>query len=290
MTKIIVANNAGACYGVNRSLDIVKDTSKKFTNVAVYGQLIHNPSIIKELKNKFNIDTVKCFDDFNKMNVSTVIIRSHGIVYTFLEKFKNTNINVVDATCPYVKKVQQTANLLAKKYSNVIIVGKDGHPEVEGVRSYILKENAKCFIIPSVKILEAKLDKLKNIKGIIGVVSQTTQSVETLNNIVEKLNEFNIKIDVKNTICSATKKRQEAAKKLSKIVDVMFVLGGYNSSNTSHLAEICRNYCTNTFHIESFSDVNLQYIKEVNCIGITAGASTPQSQIQKFISMLEKSL
>lgn len=284
--EIIVAKNAGACYGVTRSLDLALQTSKSIGKVATLGELIHNPLVVKNLFDKYRIFTVTSVEEAKDKGIETIIIRSHGVPLEVLEEAKASGIKVVDATCPYVKNVATAASLLASLYPAVIIVGKEGHPEVESVASYIRAAGSKCCIFETVAKANKFLPELLKLSGKIGVVSQTTQSVEVFNDIVKFLEDNGLKTEVENTICVATKKRQESAIELSKQVDAMLVIGGHNSSNTNHLAELCRENCNKVYHIECESELNEVDLTGVNKLGITAGASTPKSQIDDIIRLL----
>lgn len=287
--EIFIAKEAGACYGVNRSLEIACDASKKSKNVATFGPLIHNPLVVEKLRLQYGINKVENIDQAIKNKVDTLVIRSHGVTIDILDKANKEGLKIVDSTCPYVKKVQETAKDLAIKFGHVVVVGKAGHPEVESVCSYISDSNAQYYVLQSNEEIDKHIDLLKGAKT-LGVVSQTTQSAEVFDNIVNKLKTSGLRLSVKNTICGATKKRQNAAEELSKSVDAFIVLGGYNSSNTNHLADICKKHCPNTFHIETFDDLNITKIKNCKKLGISAGASTPQNQIDELIEKINKSI
>lgn len=285
---IVIAKEAGACYGVNRSLDIVKDAAKDYKNTATYGSLIHNPIVVEQLRNDYAVDKIESLDTVSSHNVETLVIRSHGVVLDVLNKAEEMGLNIIDATCPHVKKVQDTAAKLAEELGHVIVIGKTGHPEVEGVCSYVAAKDAKFYVLQKKDELENTLPHLKKIEGKIGVVSQTTQSVDVFNVLIEAMEKQGLDLKVKNTICGATKHRQEAAEELSKKVDAIIVLGGHNSSNTTHLAELCSKHCKKTFHVENFDEFSINDINGCEHIGLTAGASTPQSQIEDFINTLEQ--
>lgn len=288
--NIFIADNAGACYGVNRSLDIVKEASQENLNVATLGDLIHNPIVVKNLKNKYNIGSVDSVESAKNININNLVIRSHGVPIDLIKKAKEFNIKILDATCPHVKHVQDTAKYLALLYPAVIIIGKSGHPEIESVSSYVLSNGTKCFVGQTIKELNNYIPQLKKLNSKIGVVSQTTQSLNVFNKMINYLQEQGIKLDIKNTICSATKQRQKSAIELSKRVDAIIVLGGKNSSNTNHLADLCKENCNIVIHIEQPDELDLTQLQNVKNLGITAGASTPKSQIDSLVNYLNQLL
>lgn len=284
--KILVANNAGACYGVNRSLDIVEKASSDEKNIATLGELIHNPKVVLDLKSKYGIDSVSSVEDAKSNDIDTLIVRSHGIAVDVYKQAEQANIELIDATCPYVKNVQTTASVLAGLYPAVIIVGREGHPEVESVSSFILEQGSKCFVVQTKEQIDKYIDEILALNDSIGIVSQTTQSAEVFDDMVDYLKSKGVKLEIENTICAATKKRQSAACDLSKKVDVMIVLGGKNSSNTNHLADLCSKNCDKVYHIESAEELDLSLLDGIGVLGITAGASTPKSQIDSLLSYL----
>lgn len=284
--QINIANNAGACYGVNRSLDIVKDAASKYTNIATLGDLIHNPAVVKDLRDKYSIKSVESVSQAVESGIEVLIIRSHGVSLDVIDQAKSAGIKIIDATCPYVKNVQNTAMILAGLYPAVIIIGKLGHPEIESVASYVKAQSTKCFIVQTKQEIDRILPELKSINDSIGVVSQTTQSAPVFDEIVDYLSSQGIKLEIENTICASTKKRQNAAIELSKKSQAMIVLGGKNSSNTNHLADLCKDNCEHVYHIETANELNPKWLENVSNLGITAGASTPKEHIEKLLSYL----
>lgn len=285
--EICVAKNAGSCYGVTRSLDLAMQTAKSGGLVATLGELIHNPLVVQELNDKYGVSSVESVDEAKAKEIEKLIIRSHGISLEILDELKNTDIEIIDATCPYVKNVASSASLLAGLYPAVIIIGKAGHPEVESVASYIRSASTKCYIGETAEEIDVFLPELLELNDSVGVVSQTTQSVEVFEDIVRYLQEKGINTEVENTICVATKKRQESAAELSKQVDAMLVIGGHNSSNTNHLATLCRENCINVYHVESMEELKEVNLSGIDKLGITAGASTPKSQIDKILDEIK---
>ena len=258
--KVIKADKLGFCFGVKRAVDIALKTPSDHKKVSTYGPLIHNASVTQKLKDQ-NIEII---DHLDQQDEGTVIIRSHGVSSKVYEDAENKKIEIVDCTCPFVKKVHQ----IVKKYSDlnykIIILGDENHPEVKGIIGWC--KDAK--VINTIE--EAK--KLK--EGKYCVVAQTTLNQSFWYEIKEVLKGYE-SIEFFNTICSATKERQDAAIDLAKKVDCMIVIGGYDSSNTKKLYEICKKICEKTVHIEKISDLVMTNMLNCGIIGITAGASTP---------------
>ena len=280
MVKITIADSAGFCFGVKRAIDLVQDIASKNDKVYTFGPLIHNPQEIQRLEK----ENIKVVEDFSKIEKGVLVLRTHGIQLNIYEKLlTKKNIELVDATCPFVKRAQDIVKELSKDINTkqIIIVGEKRHPEVVALVSY---GKEKCLIV------EDKKD-VKNVKktDIIYVVSQTTQSPRNFDRIVEEISKIS-KVKVFNTICRATFDRQSSAKKLAKEVDVMIVIGGKNSGNTTRLYQICSNI-TKTYHIETVDEIEKSWFKNMDKIGITAGASTPDwiiNNIERRIEELTK--
>ena len=275
--EVLLAKNAGACYGVQRALDLALEASEAEGPVHTLGQLIHNPGVVADLEEK-GVHVAEKPEDVAE---GTVIIRSHGVMPQVYEQLAASGLNIVDATCPHVARAQKAAAELANSGCRVIVVGEAGHPEVEGLRAYAQREGMKVDVVPSPDAVPADL------RAPIGIVVQTTQRRENLDAIVDAIRAQGIEPDVKRTICSATRLRQDAAAELSERVDAMVVIGGKNSSNTTRLAEICAATCPRAFHVESADEIEASWFDGCSSVGITAGASTPEDQIQDVVSLLE---
>ncbi|MDD2370783.1 MAG: bifunctional 4-hydroxy-3-methylbut-2-enyl diphosphate reductase/30S ribosomal protein S1 [Firmicutes bacterium] len=271
--KIIIAPNAGFCYGVKNAL---KKAEEIKTDKIIYtlGELIHNQQEIDRLKEKniIPVDSINNIkdDDF-------LVIRSHGVGKTFYENFGKRE-NLIDATCPSVK----LAHRLAEKYMllgyQVIVFGDKNHPEVLGILDWGGNDSLAV-------LKESDINQI-NLKKPILLLSQTTQSVDEFNiikNLIEKKTE---NLVVKNTICKATRNRQSEIEELSKVVDVMIIIGGKQSSNSNKLFKIAKNFNENSFFIETYKDLNLDWFKGKNKIGISAGASTPSWIIEEVINKM----
>lgn len=275
--EVIIAENAGYCYGVNRAIDMTNEVLKNSKDKKTYalGPIVHNPQTINKFSEEGLITIENISDDYH----GNIITRSHGIHKKIVEKIKsNDNMSLIDTTCPLVKNVQNKVEEYHNKKYQIIIIGDSSHPEVISINSFA---EDKGIIINSIK--EAK--KLDNYDKIC-IVSQTTNRLEHFNNICDELKNKSDNIELFNTICNATSKRQESCESLSKTVDMMIVIGGYNSSNTNKLAEVAKKHCDQVYHIEVSDELPLQNIKKINKIGITAGASTPDWIIKEVTNKM----
>jgi 4-hydroxy-3-methylbut-2-enyl diphosphate reductase len=236
--------------------------------------LIHNPQVVEELRTK----GVRPLEDFSKIKSGTVIIRSHGIAPQVVRQLRSRGITIVDATCPFVKKAQRRAAELVKEGYELVVVGEREHPEITGILAHAGGD---------VLVVENK-DNLKSLKKgkRIGVVVQTTQPQENLIDVVSELLKTASEIKIYNTICGATQKRQKAARELASGVDLMIVVGGKNSANTSRLTQICREKNRRTYHIETADEIKKEWFKGVSVVGVTAGASTPAWILKQVIEKI----
>ncbi len=275
MATITVANHAGACYGVQRALDlVVKVSDEAEGSVRTLGPLIHNPQVVAGLE----ASGVTVTDDVPKDAGSTLVLRTHGVVPEVEAEAKANGLKVVDATCPYVKRAHHAAERLMRDGYQVLVVGEAGHPEVDG----ILGHAPGAVAIADVSALEG-LELGKK----VGVVVQTTQAKATLDAVVCELMARAGEVCVVNTICEATSERQQAAAELAKASDVMVVIGGKNSANTTRLAEICSASCARTHHIEVPGELEVSWFDGAERVGVTAGASTPSMQIDEVVGAIE---
>jgi 4-hydroxy-3-methylbut-2-enyl diphosphate reductase len=317
--KIVRSRYAGACYGVERALSLVDKAARAAisTNVdapvgdsghktashnirvdsamretpsdsthgahgthttAVYtlGPLIHNPQVVHELQAR----GVKEVRTVEEADAGTLVIRSHGVAPAVIEQAHARGLQVIDATCPHVSKAQEAARHLREQGYLVMVVGELGHPEVEGIRAYAGDD---AIVVQEPTDLPKELTSEK-----IGIVVQTTQAADALKAIVDALQRRNITPTVRDTICFATRQRQEAAAELASTVDVMVVVGGRNSGNTTRLAKLCQAVCPQTYHIESVTEIDPHWFEKATLVGITAGASTPENQIIAVEQALER--
>ncbi len=275
--EIRKAESYGFCFGVKRAIKIAEE-SKDATTI---GPLIHNNEEINRLKKDFNVTTVDSFEEFEELDgVKKAIIRTHGIEKQNLQKLKNMDVDIVDATCPYVTNPQKIVEKMSEEGYQIIIFGDEKHPEVKGVRSY--------SITPPIVVASVEELKDKDIKRKVAVVAQTTKKVSEFKKVVSYLIEFSREVRVFNTICNATFENQDAVRKLSKEADVMIIIGGKNSSNTKELYNISKQNCPDSYHIEKKDELKREWFEGKKICGISAGASTPDWIIEDVISKIKE--
>lgn len=272
-----LASSYGFCFGVKRAIKIAEE----YKNSATMGPLIHNQNEIDRLKNNYNVGLYENLSDVKPND--TVIIRTHGIPKGDLKELKQKSGKVINATCPFVTTPQQIVKKMSEENYSILIFGDEHHPEVKGVKSYG-KDIEDVHVVlekEDLKNINFKYDK-------IATVAQTTRKKEIYLEIVNELILKNKEVRVFNTICDATFENQDAARELSKEVDVMIVIGGKNSSNTKQLHSICLENCTDSYLIETAKEIDPKWFKNKNLCGITAGASTPDWIIQEAVNTVEK--
>ena len=274
--ELILAKQAGFCFGVKRATQLAFEAADKGGETYTLGPIIHSPQVVARLEEM----GVKPLDDVNGVERGTIIIRSHGVAAKELESVITRNLEIVDATCPFVKKAQEHVASLSTAGYHVVVVGDADHPEVQGIVSYA---TGKVYVVGSGEEAE-RLPRMSK----IGVVAQTTQSFENLKAVVTACLGKGGEIRVYHTICDATAVRQEEAKELAGKVDCMIVIGGYNSANTKRLAEVCSELLPRTHHIEIDSQLNPDWFDGVEKVGITAGASTPKWLIDEVIDRIRE--
>jgi (E)-4-hydroxy-3-methyl-but-2-enyl pyrophosphate reductase len=275
--KVILAKNAGFCFGVKRAIKLAFEAANgSQTPIYSLGPLIHNPQQVKLLSQK----GVHEVSELNLLKLGDVlIIRSHGTTPSVIEEAKTRKLRIINATCPFVENAQKLAQTLSSENYQVVIVGEVEHPEVIGLMGFA--EN-KAWVIDKASDVE-KFPK----RNKIGVIAQTTQSFANFQEVICALLEKCEELKAFNTICHATAQRQEGAIDLAKNVDIMIVIGGYNSANTSRLASLCRASDVPTYHIETADELEESWLNGVETIGVTAGASTPDWIIVEVTSKLE---
>ena len=274
---IEIAAHAGTCYGVQRALDMalaIAPQAGESAQVHTLGPLIHNPIVVRELA-EAGIGLAETLDDAAS---GTVIIRAHGVVPQVIDAAHDRGLTVVDATCPYVKKVHVAAERLVREGYHVVV--EPGHPEVEGILGHAGDD-------AQVVSCAADADALP-LKGKVGLVVQTTQTAQNLAEVVAAITPRVQELRVINTICAATSERQQAAAALANRCDCMVVVGGKNSGNTRRLAQICSDACERTHHIEEASELEAAWFASARRIGITAGASTPQEHIERAVARIKE--
>lgn len=271
--KIELAESYGFCFGVKRAIKIAEENK----NSATYGPLIHNANEIERLKKDFNVALSENLESFKRGD--TAVIRTHGIPKQELEELKQREVNVVDATCPYVTKPQQICEEMSAQGYDIVIFGDASHPEIKGVQSYA---EGKVVVINTPDELNGLILRDK-----VAVVAQTTRRIEEYQQIVGKLMMEHKEVRVFNTICNATFDNQDAVHKLAQEADVMIIIGGKNSSNTKQLHSIAKTDCPDSYHIESKEDLHPEWFIGKSFCGISAGASTPDWIIEEVIERIK---
>lgn len=269
--KIYRARYGGVCFGVKRAIKMALEAAEKWKRVYSLGPLIHNRLAVEDLQKK-GIITV---NDISEIKSRKVIIRSHGVHPGILKKLQGNGFEIVDATCPRVRRAQRYVEMLIKEGYYVVIIGEKDHPEVKGLLGYG-GDNAEIYS----KHVEIKKRK-------IGVVPQTTLDLGYLNEVVSHLMSNVLEMKIYNTICRATNLRIREAVRIAKKADAMIIIGGKNSANTTRLYQMCKKYKP-SHHVESVKDINLNWFKNIKSVGVTAGASTPKEQVEEVIAYIKK--
>ena len=273
MKEVILAKSAGFCFGVKRAVDTVyEQTGKK--NVYTFGPIIHNEEVVKDLEKKgvFVINTMEELDDITE---GTVIIRSHGVSSAVYEALQKKGVEIVDATCPFVLKIHNIVKQESANGKQIVIIGNEKHPEVEGIMGW---SKTQVHVVDTAeKAQNLQLDPQRE----VCIVSQTTFNYNKFQELVEIIKKKEYNICISNTICNATEERQNEARRIARRADAMIVIGDSSSSNTRKLYEICKTECQETFYIQTLSGLELDKLKSSDCIGITAGASTPNNIIEE---------
>ena len=272
--KVELAKSAGFCFGVEKAVNTVYEEAKKGNDIVyTLGPIIHNEEVVKDMK-KRGVEAVK-IEDLASLPKGTVIIRSHGVSREIFNFVKRSGHRVVDATCPFVKKIHAIVSVQSGKGKTVVIIGNPEHPEVMGIRGWgdentYAVENIEQFINLGLKKDEE-----------IIIVAQTTFNHKKFQEIIDKISILGYDVRCFNTICNATQERQAEAKKIASNVDAMIVIGDKKSSNTGKLVEICQEECKNTVFIQTLEDLDYDALLSVDSVGITAGASTPKHIIEE---------
>lgn len=275
--KIILAEPIGYCYGVERALNISKKAlHSESGNIYTLGPIIHNPQVIKKLKE----NGIKIIENFENIDIGTIIIRAHGIAPEKIEEAKRIGHKVIDATCPFVKMNQRIASQLVKEDYFLLVIGEKKHPEI---LSILASANGPSIVIENKNDFKILPDVKK-----VGVITQTTQNMENFIFVVSHLIEKYREIRIFNTICNETIKRQNSAKNIADEVDLMLIIGGKNSANTKRLANICKNINKYSYHIETSNEIEEEWLLGVKKVGISGGASTPKWLIDEAIKKIKK--
>jgi 4-hydroxy-3-methylbut-2-enyl diphosphate reductase len=275
--EIIVAEKSGFCFGVKRAVDSVYEQLSKDGPIYTFGPIIHNEQVVDELE-ELGVKVISSEEELEGIAQGTVVIRSHGVTRHIYEQIENQGLSVVDATCPFVKKIHRIVEEESRSGKHIVVIGSRRHPEVEGIISWV--EGPVTVIENETEAEDFNLDKDLE----ICIVSQTTFNNNKFKELVDIFQKKGYYVSVANTICNATEERQTEAKKIASSVDAMIVIGGAGSSNTQKLYEICKRECDNTQYIQTVDDLVLDSIESIKSVGITAGASTPKKIIQEVQS------
>ena len=273
--EVIVAKTAGFCFGVKRAVEqVYEQIAKAEKPVYTYGPIIHNEFVVKDLEKK-GVCVLNTEEELSALTDGIVVIRSHGVGKHIYDLLEAHHITVVDATCPFVKKIHRIVEKQTAEGRRVIIIGSPEHPEVQGIRGW---GNDTTLVVEKPEQID---DLLLSKEEKLCFVSQTTFNYKKFQDLVEKFEKKGYDILVLNTICNATQERQVEARRIASEVDAMIVIGGRHSSNTQKLYEICQKECKNTYFIQSLGDFNPECVNSVRSVGITAGASTPNQIIEE---------
>ena len=274
--EVNVAKTAGFCFGVKRAVDQVYEQTEKEKGkkIYTYGPIIHNEEVVKDLRSR-GVEVIHWEEELAALTEGIVIIRSHGVPKRIYDLLEERKLQYVDATCPFVKKIHNIVKKASEEGSHVIIIGNPEHPEVQGIMGWSL--------LPVTVIQDAEEAEQLSLpeEQKICIVSQTTFNYNKFKDLVEIISKKRYDISVLNTICNATKERQTEAKSIAKGVDAMIVIGDRHSSNTQKLFEICKKACNNTYYIQTLDDLDMNQLRSVETVGITAGASTPNNIIEE---------
>ena len=274
--EIKVAKTAGFCFGVKRAVETVYDQveKEKGKQIYTYGPIIHNDEVVKDMQ-KRGVKVIQTEEELENLENGVVIIRSHGVPKRIYDKLAEKNIACVDATCPFVKKIHNIVKRESEAGSQIVIIGNNEHPEVEGIKGWSTSPVTVIQTMEDVNNFEP--DRSRK----VCIVSQTTFNYKKFEELVEIISKKRYDISVLNTICNATTERQTEARSIAEGVDAMIVIGDKHSSNTQKLFEICDKACNNTYYIQTLDDLDLNQLGSAKTVGITAGSSTPNNIIEE---------
>lgn len=278
--EIVVGKTAGFCFGVENAVSKTEEYLENENEIFCLGELVHNGQVIEKLEKK----GVKFINDIKEVN-NKVIIRAHGAEKKTYEFAKDNGIEVLDLTCPKVLAIHKIVQKFVDEGYYIILVGQKEHPEVIATESFCGENYSIIENIEEISFAFEKFSKSETNKLL--VLAQTTYSLEKFNKIAEKIKIEVPNVEIKNTICSATKERQEETEKIAKNVDAMIIIGGKHSSNTTKLYELAKKYCENVQLVETKDELDIESIIESKKVGIMAGASTPKESIEEVTSKLQ---
>ena len=275
--NVELAKTAGFCFGVKRAVDTVYQQIEQYRGekIFTYGPIIHNEEVIKDLRSH-GVEVLNDEEELKAADADVVVIRSHGVAKYIYDILEERGITCVDATCPFVKKIHKIVAEKSAEGSYIVIVGNGEHPEVQGIRGWA-GEQVTVVQTPE----DAERFELPDKDQKVCIVAQTTFNYNKFKELVEIISKKRYDIVVLNTICNATKERQTEARQIAARVDAMVVIGDKRSSNTQKLFEICKEECLNTYYIQTLDDLDINQLRSVESVGITAGASTPNKIIEE---------
>ncbi len=275
--EIILATSAGFCFGVKRAVEQVYKQIESGKKIYTYGHIIHNDQVVNQFEKK-GVEVIKSLEELDNIRDGVVIIRSHGVGKDVFDILKKNNVECVDATCPYVRKIQKLVEKESSLGNQIVIIGDKNHPEVQGIIGWSVTPPIVILNDEEANALELEADLAGKQ---LYIVAQTTFNHKKFQDLVEIFLKKGYDTNVANTICNATHERQTEAAVIAEQVDAMIVIGGTQSSNTRKLYEICKGICENTYYIQTLDDLHLDLPKSVRLVGITAGASTPNNIIEE---------
>ena len=273
MRNVILAKTAGFCFGVRRAVDMAYGLAGKH-KVYTYGPIIHNETVVDDLESK-GVRVVHSIDEAAGLRGGTMIIRSHGASKNEINLLKQMGFEIVDATCPFVKKIHRIVEDFSGQGYGIVIIGSAAHPEVQAISGWCKEPPVIIESVEEAENFSPDPDKK------LCLVSQTTFNYNKFQELVEIINKKSYNITIKNTICNATEERQTEARDIARKVSAMIVIGDKSSSNTRKLYDISKRECQETFLIQDVEGLDLERLKSARSIGITAGASTPNNIIQE---------
>jgi (E)-4-hydroxy-3-methyl-but-2-enyl pyrophosphate reductase len=270
--KIILAKNAGFCFGVRRAIELAEQALEKGRRVYCLGSIIHNPQVVGHLEKK----GMRFVKSIARIPAGSIfIVRSHGVAPDIIKKLEKKKVKIIDATCPFVGKAQQAAQKFFEEGKRVVIFGDKDHAEVVGINGYAANKAEVVLAAQEIRNIHQT--------DTVGILSQTTQKKDNFQKLVQDLKKMKAKIAVADTICNDSSKKKEEVKKIAKRVEVMIVVGGKESNNTKKLAEASRLAGAKTYHIETAAEIKPSWLKNAKKIGLAAGASTPDWIIDEVI-------
>lgn len=275
--NVLLARTAGFCPGVKRAVETVYEQVRlhQKEKIFTYGPIIHNEGVIRDLEDQ-GVKIIHSAKELQTIREGIVIIRSHGVARNIYEQIEAQGLSCVDATCPFVKKIHKIVDEESQKGAYIVIIGNSDHPEVEGIRGW---GRGQVSVLQTEE--DAQQFELADKGQKVCITAQTTFNYNKFKDLVEIIDKKGYDIIVLNTICNATKVRQEEARRIAGRVDAMMVVGDKRSSNTQKLFEICKNECLNTYYIQTLDDLDMNQLRSVETVGITAGASTPNNIIEE---------